>query len=60
MWTDTFQAVMMFGSFLAVILKGNYDAGGAGKVFDLNYQTSRVELFKWGRISWDVSWIGMN
>ena len=46
MWTDTFQAVMMFGSFLAVILKGNYDAGGAGKVFDLNYQTSRVELFK--------------
>lgn len=46
MWTDTFQAVMMFGSFLAVIIKGNYDAGGSAKVFDTNYQNSRIELFK--------------
>ncbi|XP_059084955.1 sodium-coupled monocarboxylate transporter 1-like [Tigriopus californicus] len=45
MWTDTFQAAMMFGSFLAVIIKGNYDAGGTFKVFDSNYQTSRIELF---------------
>ncbi len=46
MWTDTFQAVMMFGSFLAVIVKGDYDTGGSTKVFDLNYQTGRIELFK--------------
>ena len=45
MWTDTFQATVMFGSFLAVIIKGNYDAGGAQQVFDHNYQTGRIELF---------------
>ena len=45
MWTDTFQSAVMFGSFLAVIIKGNYDAGGAERVFDLNYQTDRIELF---------------
>ena len=47
MWTDTFQALMMFGSFLAVIIKGNSDAGGSYQVFDLNYQTRRIELFKY-------------
>ena len=35
----------MFGSFLAIIIKGNYDAGGASVVFDRNYQSGRVELF---------------
>ena len=46
MWTDAFQAMMMFGSFLAVIIKGNNDAGGASLVFDRNYQTGRIELFE--------------
>jgi len=45
MWTDTFQAACMFGSFLAIIIKGNYDVGGAGVVFDRNYQSGRIELF---------------
>merc|ERR1719233_555165 len=45
MWTDTFQALCMFGSFLAIIIKGNSDAGGASVVFDRNYQSGRVELF---------------
>jgi len=45
MWTDTFQALCMFGSFLAIIIKGNFDAGGSSVVFDRNYQSSRVELF---------------
>merc|ERR1719264_2016944 len=35
----------MFGSFLAIIIKGNFDAGGASTVFDVNYQSGRVELF---------------
>ena len=35
----------MFGSFLAIIIKGNYDVGGAGVVFDRNYQSGRIELF---------------
>jgi len=46
MWTDTFQAVCMFGSFLGIILKGNADAGGTHVVFDRNYQSGRVELFQ--------------
>ena len=46
MWTDTFQATMMFVSFLAVIIKGNYDAGGANVIWDTNYQKGRIELFK--------------
>jgi len=45
MWTDTFQAICMFGSFLAIIIKGNIDAGGSSVVFDKNYQSNRVELF---------------
>ena len=35
----------MFGSFLAIIIKGNYDAGGASVVFDRNYQDNRMVLF---------------
>merc|ERR1719317_100511 len=45
MWTDTFQALVMFGSFLAIIIKGNADACGSSKVFDENYKTGRIELF---------------
>ena len=45
MWTDTFQAAVMFGSFLAIVVKGSRDVGGAGQVFDRNYQSGRVELF---------------
>ena len=35
----------MFGSFIAIISKGNYDVGGSAVVFDRNYQSGRVELF---------------
>eukprot|EP00397_Hematodinium_sp_SG-2012_P031775 GEMP01033771.1.p1 GENE.GEMP01033771.1~~GEMP01033771.1.p1 ORF type:complete len:654 (+),score=118.16 GEMP01033771.1:25-1962(+) len=45
MWTDVFQALVMFGSFIAIIWKGSNDAGGASKVFDANYQSGRVQLF---------------
>merc|ERR1719300_1313095 len=45
MWTDTFQALVMFGSFLAIIIKGNSDACGSSKVFDENYKTGKIELF---------------
>ncbi|CAB4054797.1 SLC5A8_12 [Lepeophtheirus salmonis] len=46
MWTDTFQSFMMFASFIAIIVKGNYDAGGSYAVFDKNYNKSnRIELF---------------
>ena len=35
----------MFGSFIAIIVKGNHDVGGAGVVFERNYQSGRIELF---------------
>ena len=46
MWTDTFQGLVMFGSFIAVIAKGNADAGGSSVIFDRNYQSGRIELFE--------------
>jgi len=33
--------------FITVIIKGNADAGHWSKVFDLNYQTDRIEFFKY-------------
>jgi len=50
MWTDTFQAVVMFGSFLAIIIKGNSDACGSSEVFDRNYQASKIELFNFNTL----------
>ena len=35
----------MFGSFLAIIIKGTIDLGGGHEVFDRNYQSGRIELF---------------
>lgn len=45
MWTDTFQTLVMFGSYLAIVIKGNNDSGGATTVYDRSYQTGRIELF---------------
>ena len=44
-WTDTFQAIVMFGSFLAIVIVGSNVVGGASSVFDINYQAGRIELF---------------
>ena len=46
MWTDTFQATVMFGSFIAVIIKGTIDAGGIQNVFFSNYYSGRIEFLK--------------
>jgi len=43
MWTDTFQAICMFGSFLAIVVKGNSDVGGTPVVFAR--VAERIELF---------------
>ena len=46
MWTDTFQSIIMFGSFIAILVKGVIDAGGVQNVFEANYNSSRIEFFK--------------
>lgn len=43
-WTDTIQFVMMYGSIIILIIKGVYDVGGWGPVWERNYNTSRIEL----------------
>ncbi|XP_057371552.1 sodium-coupled monocarboxylate transporter 1-like isoform X2 [Daphnia carinata] len=43
-WTDTIQFVMMYGSIIILIIKGVFDVGGWGPVWERNYNTSRMEL----------------
>ena len=50
-WTDTFQAICMFGSFMGIIIYGSQVVGGPAKVFDINYQAGRVELFNFDPVS---------
>ena len=45
-WTDALQFLVMFGSFLAITIKGNYDAGGWEKVWETNKEQGRIEFFK--------------
>ena len=46
MWTDTFQSVMIFIAFLAVLIKGTIDAGGIQQIMAANYNESKIEFFK--------------
>lgn len=42
-WTDVVQLIMMFGAICLVIIKGTYDVGGAGNVWDLAVESGRIE-----------------
>ena len=46
-FTDCFQALVMFGSYLGITVYGSERVGGPAKVFDINYQAGRVEMFNW-------------
>ena len=41
-----FQTFVMFGSFIAILIKGTYEVGGAGVVFDRNYHSGRIQVFQ--------------
>ena len=56
-WTDTFQAICMFGSFMGIIIYGSQVVGGPAKVFDINYQAGRVELFNFDPVRDIISWL---
>ncbi len=45
-WTDTLQAAIMFGSFLFVVIYGNFQADGWDTIAELNWETDRIEFFK--------------
>ncbi|TKR89443.1 hypothetical protein L596_013543 [Steinernema carpocapsae] len=42
-WTDTIQAVVMYGGLGFVIIKGTIDAGGIGRVFEVFAISGRLE-----------------
>ncbi len=46
-WTDTIQIMLMYGSIITVIVKGVLDVGGLETVWLRNYNSSRIELFKY-------------
>ncbi|XP_032576939.1 sodium-coupled monocarboxylate transporter 1 isoform X5 [Drosophila sechellia] len=41
-WTDVIQSFVMFGSILAVCIKGTFDAGGLGVVLQRNEEGGRL------------------
>jgi len=45
MWTDAFQAVVMFGTMVLVIVKGTFDVGGLEKIWATAKAGNRVEIF---------------
>jgi Na+/proline symporter len=46
-WTDTIQIILIYGSITMLLIKGVSDVGGLGIVWDRNYNSSRIELFKY-------------
>lgn len=45
--TDTFQAAVLVGSILLIVFFGEKFIGGAGIIWSQNYNTERLELFKY-------------
>ena len=44
-WTDVFQAVVMIGGMLAILVKGTVDVGGPGSVWNVAEQGGRINFF---------------
>ncbi|KAF4521508.1 hypothetical protein B566_EDAN001808 [Ephemera danica] len=45
MWTDAFQAFLMMGGTLAVVVRGTFDVGGTQLVWERAQQSGRLEFF---------------
>ena len=43
-YTDSFQALVMFGSYLGITVYGSEVVGGPSRVFDINYQAGRIQI----------------
>ncbi|XP_044753033.1 sodium-coupled monocarboxylate transporter 1-like isoform X2 [Coccinella septempunctata] len=42
-WTDVIQTIIMFGALILVVVKGTFDAGGFGNVWQRNWDSDRIE-----------------
>jgi Na+/proline symporter len=49
-WTDTIQTAMMFGAVIAVAVLGTARVGGVAEVWKRNFDTARIEFFKYKQI----------
>ncbi|XP_030373600.1 sodium-coupled monocarboxylate transporter 1 isoform X1 [Scaptodrosophila lebanonensis] len=49
-WTDVIQSFVMYGSILAVCIKGTYDVGGLAVVLQRNEESGRLNAPDW---TWD-------
>lgn len=45
-WSDTLQVFVMYGAIIAVLIKGVYDIGGFGVVWQRSIDFGRLEMFK--------------
>ena len=45
-WTDTFQIVIMFLGLFAIIIKGSYDHGGFGNIWDMMEEGERINFWE--------------
>ncbi|XP_071454719.1 sodium-coupled monocarboxylate transporter 1-like isoform X2 [Hetaerina americana] len=46
-WTDTFQVAILYGSMVAVLIKGTIDLGGIATVWERNEASGRNIFFNW-------------
>jgi len=46
-WTDTFQVIVLYSSMVAILVKGTFDLGGVGVVWERNAAMNRTDFFKW-------------
>lgn len=44
--TDTFQAVVLILSLILIIVLGQLEVGSISHVFNIAYESGRIELFK--------------
>jgi solute carrier family 5 (sodium-coupled monocarboxylate transporter), member 8/12 len=45
-WTDTFQVLVLYSSMVAILVKGTFDLGGVGVVWERNAAMNRTDFFK--------------
>ena len=45
-WNDVFQAIVMLGGLIAVLVVGTLKVGGFGKVFDLLEKGQRLKFIE--------------
>ncbi|GIX67593.1 sodium-coupled monocarboxylate transporter 2 [Caerostris darwini] len=45
-WTDLFQALLMYASILVILVKGTIDLGGFDVVWERSFQGGRIQFFR--------------